>query len=513
MANILLSMTKIKKVLRLLADGVKKRKISRLAAVSRESVDKYERIFKAHPLEYSQLLRLSDKDLFSIISPPALEKPTHAELLELFPKMEQALTKVGITKLYEWEKYKEKHPSGVQYSQFCEHFRRYLKAKNISYVFEYKAGDKLLVDFAGKKLHLTDPLTGELTEVEFFVGVLPASGYTFAKACYSQQLPEFLGALGDCLSFLGGVPVGIVTDNLKPAVNKASKYDPELNKTMADFAEHYNVCILPTRARAPKDKSPVEGMVKLLYTRVYAPINEKVYHTLPELNKVIKELVDKHNRMLLQGRDYSRRQTFDSVEKQTLKLLPSHPFELRTHQLAKVQPNCHVLLSEDKHNYSVPYQYVGKKVSITYNQREVEIYYNLERIALHERLKFAFKYSTNKAHLHPRHQYYSNWSDDFFKNQGVKIGENTHLLMVELLGQGKHPEQGFKRCQGVLQLARKYGNEKIEEASSVCIHYDMVSYKKLEYILKEGINLEKLENQPTYSTPVHENIRGSAYYQ
>ena len=142
---------------------------------------------------------------------------------------------------------------------------------------EAKAGDKLMIDFAGKKLHLTDPLTDELTEVEFFIGILPASGYTYAKACYSQQLPEFLGALGDCLTFLGGVPTGIVTDNLKPAVNKASKYDPELNKTMADFAEHYNVCILPTRARSPKDKSPVEGMVKLLYTRVYAPINERAY--------------------------------------------------------------------------------------------------------------------------------------------------------------------------------------------------------------------------------------------
>ena len=277
MANNLLSMTKIKKVLRLLANGVKKRKVSRLAAVSRESVDKYERIFKAHPLEYSQLLRLSDKDLFSIISPPALEKLTHTELLALFPKMEQDLLKVGVTKLYLWEKYKESYPAGVQYSQFCEHYRRYLKAKNISYVFEYKAGDKLMIDFAGKKLHLTDPLTDELTEVEFFIGILPASGYTYAKACYSQQLPEFLGALGDCLTFLGGVPTGFVTDNLKPAVNKASKYDPELNKTMADFAEHYNVCILPTRARSPKDKSPVEGMVKLLYTRVYAPINERAY--------------------------------------------------------------------------------------------------------------------------------------------------------------------------------------------------------------------------------------------
>lgn len=513
MANLLLSMTKIKKVLRLLADGVKKRKISRLVVVSRESVDKYERIFKAHPLDFTQLLRLSDKDLFSIISPPALEKPTHSELLGLFPKMEQDLKRVGVTKLYLWEKYKETNPQGVQYSQFCEHFRRYLKAKNINYVFEHKAGDKLMIDFAGKKLPLIDPLTGELIEVEFFIGILPCSGYTYAKATYSQQLPDFLGALGDCLTFMGGVPQAIVTDNLKPAVNKASKYDPEINRTMADFAEHYNTCILPTRARSPKDKASVESMVKLLYTRVYAPINERIFHGLPELNKAITELVDKHNRMFLQGRDYCRRQTFDTIEKQTLKPLPDNAFELRSHQLAKVHPNCHVLLSEDKHNYSVPFQYVGKKVSITYNQREVEIYCNLERIAVHERLKFAFKYSTNKAHLHPKHQYYSNWSDSFFKKQGIDIGQNTHLLIAELLGQGKHPEQGFKRCQGVLQLARKYGHEKIEEAAGVCIHYDLVSYQKLEYLLKQGINMEKLENQTAMPTPTHENIRGSAYYQ
>lgn len=331
-------------------------------------------------------------------------------------------------------------------------------------------------------------------------------------ACISQQSPDFLGCLGVCIAAIGGVPEAIVTDNLKPAVNKASKYDPELNSSMADFAEHYNTVILPTRAYKPKDKALVEGAVKILYTRVYAPLHDKVFHSLYELNKAIADLVTEHNKLPYQKKIGSRIQQFDTLEQEKLKTLPKEPFELRKYQQAKVHPNCHVVLSEDKHNYSVPYDYVGKKIDIKYTNERIEIYYNYKQIAIHERLKVNFKYTTNPSHLHPNHRFYSNWSEEFFKKEGLKIGEKTHLLIGQIFAQFKHPEQAFKLCQGVLQLEKKYGKEQIEDASEICLKYDFISYSKLEYVLK--LDLKALKDLPEEQIQIiHENLRGKLYYK
>lgn len=331
-------------------------------------------------------------------------------------------------------------------------------------------------------------------------------------ASRSQQSPDFLGCLGACIGSFGGVPNAIVTDNLKPAVNRASKYDPELNGSMSDFAEHYNTVILPTRAYSPKDKALVEGAVKILYTRVYAPLHDKVFHSLHELNKAIAVLVDEHNNLPYQKKIGSRKQQFDSLEKQELKELPKEPFELRKYQQAKVHPNCHVVLSEDKHNYSILYEHVGKKIDIKYTNDRVEIYCNYKQIAIHERFKANYKYTTNPAHLHPNHQYYYNWSEEFFKKESIKIGENTRLLIDQIFGQCKHPEQAYKLCQGVLQLAKKYGKEQIEEAAEICIKYDFISYNKLEYLLK--LDLKEFKDLPAEQIQIiHENLRGQDYYQ
>jgi len=512
MANQIISMNKIKKVLQLLVENIKKRKIARLLEMSRTTIERYISIFDSTGKTYSELLQFSTKDLYALVSPKPVKKANHDALYLLFPDLEKRLAKVGVTKLHLWENYRIQHADGVQYTQFCYHFNLYLKNQKVSYIFEHKAGDKLMVDYAGKKLYLTDIKTGELTAVEVFIGILPCSGYTFVKASYSQQSAEFLGCLGDCLVFMGGVPQAIVTDNLKPAINKASKYDPEINKSMADFAEHYNTCVLPTRARSPKDKALVEGAVNIIYTRVYAHLHDCIFQSLNELNAAIFELVEKHNLMLFQGKDFSRKGVFESTEKQTLRALPDQVFELRKHQNAKVQANCHVLLSEDKHYYSVPFQNVGKMIEIIYSKDVVEIYQNHDRIAVHQRFKAAFRYTTNEAHLHPRHQYYKNWSEEFFTKEGGKIGENTSIFIQNVFAQSKHPEQGFKLCQGVLQLAKKYGNEKLELACEIGIMYDYVSYNRLKYII-ELKNIDLKKKSESIAEIKHENIRGASYYQ
>lgn len=505
-------MNKLHLVLRMLMDGRSRRSISRMAEVSRTTVDKYAQIFHSHPLSLLELYNLDEYDLQAIVKPESRSKPSLELLYGEFDTAVKELKRVGVTKQFLWNAYKTKYPNGVGYSQYCEHLNKYLQNQQISYVFEHKAADKLMIDFAGKKLYLTDYETGEQKPVEFFVGILPCSGFTFGMACMSQQTPDFLGCLGACIAAMGGVPQAIVTDNLKPAVKKASKYDPELNASMSDFAEHYNTVVLPTRAYKPKDKALVEGAVKILYTRVYAPLHGRVFHSLQELNKAISELVAHHNTLPYQNKMGSRLQQFEAVEKEKLKPLPSESFELRKYQQAKVHPNCHVVLSEDKHHYSVPYQYVGKKIDIKYTNERVEIYWSYKQIAIHERFKANYKYTTNAAHLHPDHRYYHNWSEDFFKSEGHKIGENTHQLMGQIFGQFKHPEQAYKLCQGVLQLAKKYGKEHIEEAAEICLKYDFISYSKLEYLLK--LDLKSLKEMPENTLPIdHENLRGQSYYQ
>jgi transposase len=513
MANQSLLMSKVKHILRLLDGGDSKRSISNRVRVSRKTVDKYEQIFEQHPLSYKELLKLSDKELYSIIAPPAIHKPSHEELYNLFPSLEGELKKVGVSKLLLWEKYKDEFPCGVQYSQFCEHFRRYLKSQNLSYVFEHKAGDKLMVDFAGKKLHLTDIDTGELIEVEFFVGILPCSGLTYAQAVRSQQSADFLSCLVCCLEYIGGVPAAIVTDNLKAAVTKSSKYDPQLNPGMSDFAEHYNTSILPTRIYKPQDKALVESAINILYTRIYAPLRDKAFHRLCDLNAAILDLLNKHQHMLFQKKEISRIEQFNAIEKIHLKPLPKEAFILKKYQKAKVHPNCHIMLNEDKHHYSVPFTHVGKEVLISIASQTVEIYYKFDRIAVHQRCFQAHKYTTNESHLHPRHQYYSQWSVEFFTQQGQNIGSQTHQLITQIFRQCKHPEQGFKLCQGVLQLSKKYNHELMEQASEMCLQYDLISYRKLEYILS---HYQSIESAPHLGDPpqiIHDNIRGQNYFQ
>jgi transposase len=515
MANQIISMNKLRKYLKLSLDGCSLRQISTLIGISRTTLNKYKELLDKFPLSNKELLKLSDKELYSIVYPPSEDKISHEKLHAFFPEMERQLTRIGVTRFMLWEQYKIENPDCIQYSQFCEHFRNYQESQKISYVFEHKAADKVMFDYAGKKLHLIDPETGEQIAVEFFVAILPCSQYTYAEASLSQKTPDFLGSIARSLTYFGGVPNALVTDNLTPAVNKASKYDPEINRSMADFAEHYDTVVLPTRARKPKDKALVESAVNILYSRIYAPLHDKVYHTLTDLNKAILALLGKHNAMLFQGKSTSRRQQFESMEKELLKPLPHVPFELKSYQEAKVHPNCHVLLSEDKHHYSVPYQYVGLKVQIGFTSQSVEIYHKYERIAIHQRSRNNHRYTTNSAHLHPKHQYYNNWSEDFFLSEGIKVGLNTQQFITQIFHQSKHPEQGYKSCQGVLMLAKKHGNDKVEIAARICLQYEFVSYTKLAHILSlDYLKITETEQEDEIQLNLyHENIRGESNYK
>ena len=374
---------------------------------------------------------------------------------------------------------------------------------------DHKAGDKLYVDFAGEKMHITDKETGEIIAVEVFVAILGASQLTYVEAVLSQQKEDFIAACENTLHFIGGVPEAIVPDNLKAAVTKSSRYEPTLNETFEDFADHYGTTILPARAYRPRDKALVEGAVKIIYSKIYAPLSKDTYHSLTELNKAIREALEAHNTQTLKGRNYSRKLQFEEIEKETLAPLPVLRYQFKKQFHARVIKNGHVNLGPDKHYYSVPYRFIGKRVKLLYSRNTVEIYSNYERIALHKRSKNPYGYTTDKDHLATTHRFVTDWTLDKFLDWAASIHEDVRLYILKILDRKQHPEQAYKSCLGVLGFAKKAGNERLTMACQRALSYGVYNYKTIQTILENKMDSYE-ESIFAYELPMpsHDNIRG-----
>lgn len=507
-------MSKIRHILQLHKQGRSKLLIAQQTGIARNTIKKYLKAFIQSGQSYDEINNLSDKDLEDLFIQPD-EKPLtekHKILFDLFPQLDKELRKKGMTRQILWQQYKQEHPDGVGRSQFNHYFAQWKKQVNPRMRMDHKAGDKLYVDFAGDKLQIIDKQTGEIQYVEVFVAVLGASQLTYAEAVMTQQKEDFIGACENALHYYGGVPAAIVPDNLKSAVTKSSKYEPVLNETFADFAQHYNTAILPARAYRPRDKALVENAVRILYTRVYAKLRGKNFFSLDELNTAIRKELEGHNNAMLTGRNYSRRQQFDEIEKAVLLPLPELRYELKKTLFVTVMRNGHVSLHPDKHYYSVPYKFIGKKVKLLYSRRSVEIFYNYERIALHKRLKSPYNYTTDKEHLASSHRFVSDWTPERFLIWAEGIDEDVRLYILKILNRKQHPEQAYKSCVGILGFAKKVGNDRLIKACRRALGYGLYNYKTIQKILENGLE-DQPEETEQLQMPLHDNIRGEEYYQ
>jgi transposase len=413
-----------------------------------------------------------------------------------------------------WEAYRKEFPDGFQYTQFCFYYNQWKARVNPTMHLDHKAGDKLYVDFAGEKLTITDKESGEIIEVEVFVAILGASQLTYVEAVLSQQKEDFIAACEDALHYYGGVPSAIVPDNLKAAVTKSNRYEPTLNETFADFADHYATTILPARAYRPRDKALVEGAVKIMYSRIYAPLRKVTYHTLAELNTAIKVALEVHNSQPLKGRNYSRRLQFEEVERETLSPLPALRYEFKKQHQATVMKNGHVCLGVDKHYYSVPYRFIGRKVKILYSRSSIEVYYHYERIAMHKRIKSPYSYTTDKDHLATTHRFVTEWTPDRFLEWAASIHEDVRLYILKILDRKQHPEQAYRSCVGILGFAKKAGNERLTSACRRALGYGLYNYKTIQQILEN--KMDQYEDSlfaDELPMPNHDNIRGEDYYK
>ena len=431
------------------------------------------------------------------------------ELSGYFNYFETELKRVGCTREYLWKEYKQKHPEGYMYSQFNHHLNTWLNRLNGSTKLTHKLGDKLYIDFCGKKLSYVDKETGEIINVEVLVCILPASQYTFVTAVRSQKVEDLVKGLNECLSFLGGVPLAIVPDNLKSAVIKSNKFQPVIHPTLRDLAKHYGCVISPTRVYSPQDKALVENAVNLTYQRIYYPMSKQTFFSIESINQEIKQHLCVHNNKLFSQSNTTREQVFLASEKASLQALPSAPYALRYFKQVTVQKMGFIYLSTAKNYYSVPYRFIGKKVTLCYSADTVEIYSKGERIALHKRSYILGKYTADSAHLSSVAKVYSEWSLTYFQSKASKIGEITKNYITTLINQCEYPEIGYRQALGIISLSKQYPKERIEKAcekASILIRHN---YFVIQNILKNNMDKEELTNNLPLQHIQHSNIRGN----
>lgn len=513
-------MLRLKQVFQLKSSGKSNRSVSSLLSINRKTIDDYVRRAKALKFEFVTLAESKEEELqewlgkVQVIKVP--DKERKEALIRWFPNMKKELGRNGVDRYVQWEEYCQANENGYTYNHFCREYKRWCVIQNVSGTTEHKAGDKLYVDFAGKKWPITSRSTGEVINVEVFVGILGFSQFTYVEATATQKREDVIRASENALHYIGGVPQAIVCDNLKSAVYRACKYEPELNEAYERFALHYSTTILPTRPNKPKDKPLVEGAVKITYRRIKAVLRNRVFFSIEELNEAIRELLVHYNNKVSKDAKDTRKNLLEQVERSELKPLPAERYEIYQYAWCQVYKTSYVMLSEDRHYYSVPYELIGKRLKVVYNSRTVEVYYHMKRVALHNRDCTVKGRTTTKEHLPANLQFLKDMNAENLISWAASVGEFTKQTVTVIIDNRQHFDQARKSCMGILHLCKKVGKERVEKACQRAVYFDNYSYRAIKNILQGNLESEPLQMEielSNYHIGDHENIRGSSYYE
>ncbi len=513
MANRPLSIMELMTLIRYKKEGRSNEFIAETLGISRTTVIKYIQLLANSGLDWTALSSLDEGALLMFCRSGHCDRPDDrwSALSQLLPHYALELKRPHVTRQTLLEEYRQAHPEGYGKTQFFQYFKEHLRLERAYQPIGHKAGEKLFVDYAGDHLHLTDRDSGEQKPVEVFVAVLGCSGLVYAEASMGQTLPEFSLSVQNAFHYIGGATACVVPDNLKSAVSRAHKYEPDLNERFAALAHHYGTAIVPARPRKPKDKPKVENAVQQVYRRIYARLRNDVFHTLADLNTAIRRELDTLNMLSMQGRKESRRTLFEHLERQYLRPLPAERFVWKQQRELTVMQNCHVQLSDTKHYYSVPYRFMGRKVKVLYDTQHVEIFYQNQRIALHPYSHQLHGYSTTGDHMPSTHRFVSNWNEAFFIRRAQGVGPQTVLLFEGLFRTKDHPEQAYRSCMGLLALASQYGRAAMEQACFTALERRRYNFMFIEYQLKQ--NHSKSSAKKVLTIPEdHQNVRGADYY-
>src|SRR5580692_11273189 len=511
MAGKTIMMSKLKQILLQRSNGIPLQTISKTLDLSRNTVKKYLRLIDVRGYDPGELMEMSEDALEALLDEP--DEPTaerQRSLEELFPYFEQELQRTGVNRGVLWSEYRRQYPAGYGYSQFCERFKQWSATQAATLHLEHHPGDKLFLDFTGKKLSIVDRETGEQVPVEIFIAILGYSQLTYVQAVFTQQLLDCLRAVENAFLYFGGLTRVIVPDNMKTAVHKADKFEAQLNKLFLELANHYQTSVLPARSYKPRDKSLVERAVNIAYSRIFAPLRNQVFYSLKTLNAAITELLTEHNNKSFQQRPVSRRTLFEQEEKLLLCPLPVERFELKKFKEMTVMKNGYIQLSEDKHYYSIPYRFIGCRVKVIYSVTQVSVFYNRERIAYHARSSKRYGHSTIHDHMSSSHQFVSEWNPDKFTGWAKAISPVVGDYITRILEAASYPEQAYRSCVGILSYEKKVGRPRLIQAVERATYFGAYNYTIIKKILQSGLDQLAFgeESMPGQTLPEHTNIRG-----
>lgn len=507
-------MRKIKELLRLHFDlKLSNRGISNSIKVSVSTISDCLRRAKEAGLKWPLPAELDDEQLEEILYCPVRNKASEeARNIDWRQMHKELIRSKHMTRYLLWDEYKQTHQEGLSYSQFCRCYKDWLNQIDACMRQDYKAGEKMLVDYCGITLAITDRMTGVITEAQVFVACLGASNYTYAEVTQSQQLADWIASHVRAFEFYGGLPEIVVPDNLKSGVKSPDLYEPDLNPAYQDMAEYHGIAVIPARVRKAQDKAKVEEAVQNVERQILARLRNRIFFSLYEANQAIKELLIELNTKPFQKLPGSRKSQFEELEKPVLKPLPEKRYTFAEFKNAKLGIDYHICL--DCHYYSAPYKLITKQLNIRYTQNTVEIFYNGKRVASHVRSYIKGGHTTVKEHMPENHKKYLEWSAQRIINWTAANGEFTKKLAEKIIESRVHPQQGYRSCLGIIRLADKYGKNRVENACKRAYYFNAYSYQNVKSILKNNLDVLMLpcSNEDYTISQNHEHVRGQGYY-
>lgn len=501
-------MRKIRDILRLrLAAGLSIRQIKNSTKASVGAIQKL--LAKANELGLSWPLpdELDDNQLAQLFYPGADTTVSYRYQVPDWAVVHQELKRKGMTKQLLWEEYTQQHPNRCySYSQFCDRYRHWRGQQKRSMRQTHRAGEKCFVDYCGQTVPIINASTGEVRNAQVFVGVLGASNYTYAEATLSQSLPDWLGSHVRMFEFFGGCSEMVIPDNLRSGVSKACRYDPQLNPSYQQLAEHYQLAVLPARPYKPKDKAKAEVGVLIVERWILARLRRHSFFRLSEVNQCIQSLLNELNHKPFKQLSGNRQQAFELLDKPALKPLPVHPYRYVDIKQAKVNIDYHIQYQQ--HHYSVPHQYVGETLELHASDTLITLYFRQRQVASHPR-KHQPGMTTEAAHMPKRHQKHQQWTPGRLKNWARDIGPEVLAWVNRQLSVKAHPEQAYRICLGLLNLGREYPPQRLDAACKIANQAGLLRLKQIKSILHS--NRDQLPEQLDLQAELpqdHENIRG-----
>jgi transposase len=486
------------------------REIAQAIGVSPTTIGMYLRRAREAGIDYPLPEGVDNAVIETRLFPPAV--PVNVIRLEPdWVKVHQEMRKKSVTLDLLWQEYKAEHPDGYRYSWFCERYRQWAGKLSVTMRQTHTPGEKLFVDYVGQTLSIIDGATGEILQAQIYVAVLGASNYTFAEATWTQKLPDWIGSHVRAFEFFGGVTEILVPDNLKSGVKHASYYDPEINPTYSDLAQHYGVTVLPARPYKPRDKAKVEGGVLVVERWILARLRNQRFFSLAEANRAIAQLLVSLNQRPFKKMPGCRHSAFLEMDSPALKPLPALHYEYAEWKSPRVGIDYHIEVAG--HYYSVPYRHVRQQVEARITATTVEAFYRGQRIAAHMLSKVKGFHTTLDSHMPPQHQAIAGWNDQRLLDWARSIGSSTEAAVYSMLHRRKHPQQSYRACLGVLRLAKDFSHDRLNAACARALKLNAISYRSIQSILKHGLDKQQPAKSTQISLPLnHENVRGSDYY-